>query len=123
MPSNSSTNTSSENGIYDQANGNTLTVLGKDGKAIEFGKIVMELATVSGGNTSVTTVGTIDALRALEPTTAGQIAVMMEYTAGTKTGGGVFIYDISDKSNARRLRHQCCYPQRRTLEAESGQLS
>jgi len=38
MPSKSSNNTSEEQSIYDQANGNTLTVLGKDGKAIEFGK-------------------------------------------------------------------------------------
>jgi amylovoran biosynthesis protein AmsF len=100
MPSKSSTNSSEELSIYDQANGNTLTVLGKDGKTMDFGKIVLELATVSGGNTAVTTVGTIDALRALEPTTPGELAIVMEYTAGTKTGGGVFIYDKTDTRTA-----------------------
>lgn len=36
MPSKSSTNTSEAHSIYDQPNGNTLTVLGKDGKAMDY---------------------------------------------------------------------------------------
>lgn len=36
MPSKSSTNTREAHSIYDQPNGNTLTVLGKDGKAMDY---------------------------------------------------------------------------------------
>jgi amylovoran biosynthesis protein AmsF len=99
MPSKSSPATRENISKYDQVSQNSLTVLDKNGKPVEFGKIVMELESASDdGKTHVTTVATISDLRSLEPTEDGQIAVVMEYNSGTKTGGGVFIYDDSDKS-------------------------
>ncbi len=59
----------------------------------------MELTANSNtGNTGVTTLNVIADLRKFEPTSAAQIAVVMEYNAGTKTGGGIFVYDADDKT-------------------------
>lgn len=99
MRSTSSPETSENTSVYDRGSQNSLTVLDENGKPVGFDKVVFELArSPGGGNTNVTTVGTMDDLRSLEPTTAAQIAIVMEYSAGTKTGGGVFIYDIIDKT-------------------------
>ncbi|MFZ4215239.1 hypothetical protein ACOZB2_28085, partial [Pantoea endophytica] len=38
----------------------------------------------------------IASLRATEPTAPGEIASVLEYTKGTKMGGGVFVYDATD---------------------------
>ena len=45
---------------------------------------------------SVIQVRDIATLRATEPTTVGELATVLEYTAGTKMGGGVFVYDPTD---------------------------
>ena len=68
--------------------------------------------TNSSGNTNITPQNTVAAaasviqlrdiaqLRATEPSTAGEVASVLEYTQGTKMGGGVFIYDASDTTTA-----------------------
>lgn len=82
-----------------QISQSSLTVLDKDGKPVEFSKVIMEPGDASGSNSSIVTiVATIADLRNLEPDIPGQLAVVIEYNAGTKTGGGVFMYDSADKS-------------------------
>lgn len=38
-------------------------------------------------------------LKATEPTTGGELATVLEYTRGTKAGGGVFLYDATDSTS------------------------
>ncbi|MBK0096086.1 hypothetical protein IBT49_08855 [Erwinia sp. S63] len=42
---------------------------------------------------------TIDELRATVPTSGGEIASVLEYTKGSKMGGGVFVYDATDTTS------------------------
>ncbi len=42
---------------------------------------------------------TIDELRATVPTSGGEIASVLEYTRGSKMGGGVFVYDATDTTS------------------------
>lgn len=84
----------------DPSNANSLLVYDKSGKAIEFGKVVMELTTATGGNSAVTTCRTLEELRQTEPAGMGEIAVVLEYATGYKMGGGVFVFDITDTTTA-----------------------
>jgi amylovoran biosynthesis protein AmsF len=43
-------------------------------------------------------VSDIAQLKATEPTTGGELATVLEYTRGTKSGGGVFVYDATDST-------------------------
>ncbi|MFU9136527.1 hypothetical protein [Erwinia tasmaniensis] len=79
---------------------NNLQVLDQNGKVIEFGKIVLELASLKGVEDGVlTTVADIAALRALEPRSPVEIVVVLEYAKGSNNGGGVFVYDASDTTS------------------------
>ena len=42
---------------------------------------------------------TIDELRTTVPTSGGEIASVLEYTKGSKMGGGVFVYDATDTTS------------------------
>ncbi|WP_017345885.1 hypothetical protein [Pantoea sp. A4] len=45
---------------------------------------------------TVVQVRTVADLRAHEPAAAGELATVLEYNPGSKMGGGVFVYDITD---------------------------
>lgn len=100
MPSRRSDKVSVESSVYAPNNQNSLTVPDKEADPLAFDKAVMALAGSPDDKPPVTTVATLDELRGLEPTAAAQIAVVTAYNPGTQSGGGVFIYDVSDKSTA-----------------------
>ena len=61
----------------------------------------------TSGTTSTTTpsatgtviqLHTIDDLRKQEPVSIGEIASVLEYSRGSRMGGGVFVYDATDNS-------------------------
>lgn len=79
----------------DSATSNHLKVLDANGNPLNFSKVVLELASASGGEALIQ-LRDIAALRATEPTRAGELASVLEYTAGTAMGGGLFVYDKSD---------------------------
>ncbi|SNY64584.1 hypothetical protein [Pantoea sp. GL120224-02] len=54
---------------------------------------------VNAATGTVVQLKTIDELRATEPTSAGEIASVLEYTKGSKMGGGVFVYDATDTTS------------------------
>ncbi|MGK3126327.1 hypothetical protein ACCY16_19590 [Candidatus Pantoea formicae] len=81
----------------DSAVSNSLTVFDASGNPLSFSKVVLELADNRGGEALIQ-VRDIAALRATEPTRAGELASVLEYTAGTAMGGGLFVYDKSDNT-------------------------
>lgn len=76
-----------------------LNVVDKNGKSVDFDKIIYSASTANSGG-SFATVQSIDELRALEPNAHGEVVVVLSYTAGTGYGGGFFIYDMNDKTTA-----------------------
>ncbi|MCA1177944.1 MULTISPECIES: hypothetical protein [unclassified Pantoea] len=54
---------------------------------------------VNAATGTVVQLKTIDELRATEPTSAGEIASVLEYTKGSKMGGGVFVHDATDTTS------------------------
>lgn len=60
---------------------------------------------ISGNKNNVVTAAAVFQLRDIselkgtEPTTGGEIATVLEYIAGTKRGGGVFVYDATDTTS------------------------
>jgi amylovoran biosynthesis protein AmsF len=51
------------------------------------------------GAASVIQVRDIAELKATEPKSVGELATVLEYTHGTKAGGGVFVYDATDSTS------------------------
>ncbi|MEI2628545.1 hypothetical protein [Erwinia aphidicola] len=96
MPAKKPASPASNEAVTAAISGNSLKVYDTSGKAIEFGKVVMELTSATGGNSAVTTCRTVADLRQTEPTAVGELAVVLEYSENHKMGGGVFVYDISD---------------------------
>lgn len=81
------------------ASDNSLRVVDKDGKQIDFAKVIFELSSDSGqGN--IAHLRNIDELRQYEPTSGGEFATVLEYSSGSKMGGGLFVYDALDKTTA-----------------------
>ncbi|WP_051937274.1 hypothetical protein [Erwinia sp. 9145] len=78
---------------------NSLTVLDKNGKNVEYGKVIIELAALEGAGSGVTTVANVDTLRKREPAFPSEFVVVMEYTPGSAYGGGVFVHDVSDTTS------------------------
>jgi len=76
-----------------------LNVVDKNGKSIDFDKIIYSAAGETRGG-SFATVQSIDELRALEPNVHGEVVVVLSYSAGTGHGGGFFICDLNDKTTA-----------------------
>ena len=54
---------------------------------------------VNAATGAVVQLKTIDELRATEPTSGGEIASVLEYTKGSKMGGGVFVHDATDTTS------------------------
>lgn len=91
----------SDNVIVSADNSNSLTVLDKSGKSIDFGKIIVELASLNSSNgAGITQLKSIAELRSTEPTQPGELASVLEYNTGTNRGGGLFVYDAADKTTA-----------------------
>ncbi|WP_380178996.1 hypothetical protein [Kalamiella sp. sgz302252] len=76
-----------------------LNVVDKNGNSVDFEKIIYSVSNANSNN-SFATVQSIDELRALEPNAHGEIVVVLAYNAGTNCGGGIFIYDMNDKTTA-----------------------
>ena len=76
---------------------NTLQVLDANGNPLSFSKVVLELANVGGGEALIQ-LRDVASLRATEPKKVGELASVLEYTTGTAMGGGLFVYDITDKT-------------------------
>ncbi|WP_336778748.1 hypothetical protein [Pantoea sp. USHLN256] len=76
---------------------NTLQVLDANGNPLSFSKVVLELANTGGGEALIQ-LRDVAALRATEPKKVGELASVLEYTTGTAMGGGLFVYDITDKT-------------------------
>jgi len=74
-----------------------LNVLDKDGKAIDFDRIVY-LAHSANEENNFSMLNSIDELRAHEPAAHGELAIVLSYSAGTGYGGGIFISDFNDKT-------------------------
>ncbi len=76
-----------------------LNVIDKSGNSIDFEKVVIEMG-ANRDDESFVTLNSIGALRALEPNLHGEIAEVLSWQEGTGYGGGIFTYDMSDKSTA-----------------------
>lgn len=76
-----------------------LNVMDKDGKIIDFEKIAIELQSKTGDTKEFVTLQSVSELRALEPNTHGEIAVVLSYDKGTGYGGGIFTYNLNDNVN------------------------
>lgn len=74
----------------------SLKVLDSSGNPLDFARVVIELANLS--SSAITQLRSVEQLRATEPTQSGQIASVLEYSSGSKVGGGIFVYDALDKS-------------------------
>ncbi|MDI9222835.1 hypothetical protein QMZ30_18160 [Pantoea sp. EA-12] len=55
--------------------------------------------TITATTAPVIQISDIATLRATEPSTGGELATVLEYTKGTKMGGGVFVYDATDTTS------------------------
>ncbi|WP_439212300.1 hypothetical protein [Duffyella gerundensis] len=84
------------------ASANSLRVMDKQGNPLDFGKVLIELASLTGSgggaNISVTQVPDIDTLRKTEPSAPGDMAVVLEYSNNSRVGGGLFVYHPNDSS-------------------------
>ena len=76
-----------------------LNVIDKDGKSLDFEKIAIELHSKMSDKKDFVTLQSVSELRALEPNTHGEIAIVLSYDKGTGYGGGIFTYDLNDKVN------------------------
>ena len=88
-----------ENPNTSAASANGLRVVDKQGNPLDFGKVLIELASLTtGANVNVTQIADIDTLRKTEPSHPGDMAVVLEYANNTRMGGGLFIYHPDDTS-------------------------
>lgn len=88
-----------ENPNTSAASANGLRVVDKQGNPLDFGKVLIELASLTtGANVNVTQIADIDTLRKTEPSHPGDMAVVLEYANNTRMGGGLFIYHPQDNS-------------------------
>lgn len=55
--------------------------------------------TIAATTAPVIQVSDIATLKTTEPSTGGELATVLEYTKGTKMGGGVFVYDAKDTTS------------------------
>lgn len=55
--------------------------------------------TIATTTAPVIQVSDIATLKTTEPSTGGELATVLEYTKGTKMGGGVFVYDAKDTTS------------------------
>jgi len=95
-----SNNTRAKANAFSSASGD-LNVVDTNGNSIDFAKVIIELTNGSSSDREdFITINTIEELRNYEPNSSGEIAVVLEYYSGSRSGGGIFFYDYEDKTSA-----------------------
>jgi len=79
---------------------NSLVVIDKQGNPIEYGQVLLSINSINTGmDINVSQITDIETLRATEPVTPGDIAIVLEYNHGSRLGGGLFIYNPDEQGN------------------------
>lgn len=70
------------------------------GESMDVNKITIEFDNIKQKALSdINTVATIEALRTHEPTSPGELSLVIEYDTGYDSGGGIFLYDAADTTS------------------------